>query len=324
MVANAASQKVQLRAQTNLEQQNLRTVCQDVDSMATLLLFTFCAGAIKAWPKQAQRFQDTTARSTACARWTPVPLLRNLSRVRCHKYLPTQPSSSIRRPTAGPSWGSDSDRQRIALAIKQKAARDEHWRLIRSACDSEDHKEFSKDPEWRKEFIQAHSSLLKACDSTRDKLEQATDIIKSMHPGRAQIDVNPTQVAIALQPAVEEGSVTQEQADTMVKIATEGISVEEFRDLLGESTDLSAGNTEEPEDEEILLDFYFAQAARSRVLLFPRHSRAERDTQDYLCCPDVTMCDWSRAEILLRNNIQAHANSRILLSPVLRVLISDD
>ena len=111
--------------------------------------------------------------------------------------------------------------------------------------------------------------MLKACDSTHDKLEQATNIIRSMHPGRAQIDVNPTQVAIALQPAVEDGSVTQEQADTMVKIASEGISVEEFRDLLGESTDLSAGNTEEPEDEEILLDFYFAQAARSRVLLFP-------------------------------------------------------
>ena len=192
-----------------------------------------------------------TACATACARWTPVPLLRNLPRVRCHRYRTTQLYSSIRRPATGPSWGSDTDRQRIALAIKQKAARDEHWRLIRSACDSEDHKEFSKDPEWRKELFRAHSNLLKACGSTREKLERATYIIRSMHPGRAQIDVNPTQVAIALQPAVEEGSVTQEQTDTMVKIATEGISVEEFRDLLGESTDLSAGNTEGPEDEEI-------------------------------------------------------------------------
>ena len=168
-----------------------------------------------------------------------------------HRSLPPAPrASSVRRPTAGPSLGPGSDRQKVALAIKQKAARDVHWKLVRSACDSEDHKEFSKDPEWRKELIQAHSSLLKACDSTRDKLEHATDIIRSIHPGRAQIDVNPTQVAIAVQPTMEDGSVTQEQADTMVKIATEGISVEEFRDLLGKSTDLSAGNTEEPEDEE--------------------------------------------------------------------------
>ena len=277
VVARAASQKVQLRARANLEQQELRTRCQDVDSMATLLLFYFSAGAIRAWPEQAQRLQDTTARSTACARWTPVPWLGNLSQdkkrcqslVKCTNPLLFGSADQQRRPTAGPSWGSDTDRQRIDLAVKQKAARDEHWRLIRSACDSEDHKEFSKDPEWRKELIQAHSSLLEVCGSTHDKLEQATNIIRSMHPGRAQIDVNPTQVAIALQPAVEEGAVTQEQADTMVKIATEGISVEEFRDLLGESTDLSAGNTEEPEDEEILLEFYFAQAARSRVLLFP-------------------------------------------------------
>ena len=153
-----------------------------------------------------------------------------------HRSLPLAPqASSVRRP--GPSLGSGSDRQKIALAIKQKAARDVHWKLVRTACDSEDHKEFSKDTEWRKELIQAHSSLLEACDGTHDKLEQATDIIRSMHPGRAQIYVNPTQVAIALQPAVEDGSVTQDQADTMVKIVTEGIRVEEFGDLLGGSTD---------------------------------------------------------------------------------------
>ena len=89
VVARAASQKVQLRARANLEQQELRTRCQDVDSMATLLLFYFSAGAIRAWPEQAQRLQDTTARSTACARWTPVPWLGNLSqdKKRCQSLV---------------------------------------------------------------------------------------------------------------------------------------------------------------------------------------------------------------------------------------------
>ena len=54
VVTNAASQKVKLRARTNLEQHSLRAMCQNVDSMATLLLFTLCAGEVKAWPNPAQ------------------------------------------------------------------------------------------------------------------------------------------------------------------------------------------------------------------------------------------------------------------------------
>jgi hypothetical protein len=47
------------------------------------------------------------------------------------------------------------------------------------------------------------------------------------------------QVAVALQAAVKEGSITGEQAQTMVHIAADGITVEEFREILGESLDLS-------------------------------------------------------------------------------------
>ena len=256
------------KALANLEQHSLRLACQDIESMATLLLIVTCTSVIGTWPGPAQALPLPAARSTACTKWMPPLLLKVPVQQQHHKHHQNAPQKS--RPVREPRLGSGSDKQRIELALAQKAARDKHWKLVRRACDSDDHKEFSKDPEWRKELLQAHSSLLKTCDSQHDKLEQATNIIRSMHPGRAQIDVNPTQVAIALQPAVDDGSITQQQADTMVKIATEGISVEEFRDLLGESTDLSAGNTEEPEDEAVLLDFYFSQAARSRVLLFPQ------------------------------------------------------
>jgi hypothetical protein len=107
--------------------------------------------------------------------------------------------------------------------------------LVRNACASDDHKEYAKDKSWRKQLLGAHSAILEVCDSENQKLQQATSIVRSEHIGRAQIDVNPTQVAIALQPAVDNGSVTKEQAKTMVRIAKDGISVEEFRDLIGES-----------------------------------------------------------------------------------------
>ena len=91
--------------------------------------------------------------------------------------------------------------------------------------------------------------------------------------------MNPTQVAIALQPAVGEGRITKGQAQTMVRIATERISVEELRGLSDESLDLSGGNTKEPEEHEILLDFYFAQAARGRCFLFPGSDAMVLDSQ---------------------------------------------
>ena len=43
--------------------------------------------------------------------------------------------------------------------------------------------------------------------------------------------------------------------------------------------DLSEGNTEDPIDHELLLDFYFAQAARGRCFLFPEFDIAVLDSQ---------------------------------------------
>ena len=186
----------------------------------------------------------------------------------CKKEQPVQEAICL------PTLGSNNTKQKASLARAQRRARDTHWQLVRDACASDDHKEFSKDKGWREQLLNAHSAILEVCDSKNQRLKHATKIVRSEHPGRAQIDVNPTQVAIALQPAVDSGQITKEQAQTMVRIARDGISVEEFRDLIGESLDLSDGNTKEPEDHAILLDFYFAQAARGRCFLFP-----EADTE---------------------------------------------
>ena len=182
-------------------------------------------------------------------------------------------------PVTSVRMGTRGDSAKIALACKQAVARDKHWDLVKQACDSDDHKEFSKNQAWRSELMNAHSVLLRCCNSKKHKLAQATEIVRSKHPGRAQIDVNPVQVAVALQAAVKEGNITSEQAQTMVHIAADGITVEEFREILGESLDLSEGNTEDPIDHEILLDFYFAQAARGRCFLFPECDATVLDSQ---------------------------------------------
>ena len=50
-----------------------------------------------------------------------------------------------------------------------------------------------------------------------------------------------------------------------------------MRDLEGKAFDLSAGNTTVPEDEEILLKFYYEQAALGRCLLLPESRKDELD-----------------------------------------------
>ena len=47
-------------------------------------------------------------------------------------------------------------------------------------------------------------------------------------------------------------------------------SATEFRNLDGSALDLFGGNTADPDEEVILLDFYFAQAGKSRVLISPQ------------------------------------------------------
>ena len=57
-------------------------------------------------------------------------------------------------------------------------------------------------------MLNAHSAILEVCDSKTQRSKQATNTVSSEHSGRAQIDVNPTQVAIALQRADDNGKVT--------------------------------------------------------------------------------------------------------------------
>ena len=53
----------------------------------------------------------------------------------------------------------------------------------------------------------------------------------------------------------------------MYRIAQSGVTVEEFRDLAGPAVDMLQGNTSLEEDMVVLLDFYYEQAARARVLM---------------------------------------------------------
>ena len=53
----------------------------------------------------------------------------------------------------------------------------------------------------------------------------------------------------------------------MVDLAAHGVKVEEFRDLEGPTLDLAVGNVEDEEDEDVLLEFYWNQAAQGRALV---------------------------------------------------------
>ena len=161
------------------------------------------------------------------------------------------------------------DSQVDEKAVHQKQCRDAHWDLVHDAKSSADYKEYTKCKVWRTEISQAHSDLLHAVEEDGDQLAEVTDLIRSEHPGRALPGTNPTRLAFALQPAVEQGLLTQQQADSLISIAAHGIQAEDFRVLEGEALDLSTGNTELPEDEELLLDFYYAQCGAGRVLCFP-------------------------------------------------------
>ena len=118
-------------------------------------------------------------------------------------------------------------------------------------------------------MLEAMSNILHSTNESKDKLATTTDLIRSAHPGRALPGTNPIRLAFALQPAVEQELLTQEQADTLISIAARGIQADDFRTLDGVALDLSQGNTEEEEDQEILLDFYMAQCGAGRVMCFP-------------------------------------------------------
>ena len=154
----------------------------------------------------------------------------------------TNQSPCFQRSTTFPKFSGKSETSQ-EVAERCKRARDNHWALVNEASASEDYKEYSKDPDWRRRLSDAHSEILACCTSAKSKLEQATELVRSSHPGRAHPDMNPTQLAVALQPAIEQGLLDHAQAHHLIDIVAHGITVEEFREVQDEALDLSEDNT---------------------------------------------------------------------------------
>ena len=103
-----------------------------------------------------------------------------------------------------------------------------------------------------------HSALLHIAPvSENGPLYDVTQILRSFHPGRALPCTSPTKLATVLQPAMDKGHLKQQQVDDLVEIVRNGISATEFRDLPGPALYLSEGYTTDPDEEKMLLDFYF-------------------------------------------------------------------
>jgi len=174
---------------------------------------------------------------------------------------------------------SNGENTQLATDQQLLELRNAHWDLVAEANVIGDHKEYSKSAAWRASITSIHSALLHAAPASESgPLYEVTQILRSFHPGRALPCTNPTKLATVLQPAIDEGHLTQQQVDGLVEIARNGISATEFRDLLGPALDLSEGNTTDPDEEKILLDFYFRQAAKGRVLMLPQTDANYIDT----------------------------------------------
>lgn len=174
-----------------------------------------------------------------------------------------------------------------AEATQLLELRNAHWNLVNEAEQSPDHKLYSQSPSWRASLTAVHSELLQAISDCNDRgpLAEITLVIRSFHPGRALPCSNPTKLAAVLQPAVDQKLLSQEQVNNLTRVAAYGITAPEFRNLQGAAEDLSFGNADDPEHEKVLLDFYFAQAARGRVLIFP-----PSDEQALNGLPALTIC----------------------------------
>ena len=142
--------------------------------------------------------------------------------------------------------------------INAKAkANNEFWRLCNEAIDSGDYKLHSKDAEWRSQVLASHDKIFETVKGDDRHLRQAARLVRSNEVDRPRRNTNPTSVAAHLQPALSEGLMKQSHAQHLVNLAANGVKVDEWRGLEGKALDLSTGNTKEPEDEDILLDFYF-------------------------------------------------------------------
>ena len=163
----------------------------------------------------------------------------------------------------------------LELATAQLAARDHYEAIIKEAEGSVDFKSFSRDVANRDRLTSITAHVLSLVRHHDKPLEHMVRLLRSRTPGRAQPNVNPSRIAVAAQPALEAGLLTNEQVAALTEIARSGVKLSEIRDLTGPALDLAQNNTKDPEDHAILLDFYFEQAFMSRTLIFPPNIEQE-------------------------------------------------
>jgi site-specific DNA-cytosine methylase len=215
---------------------------------------------------ELRRRLATAARIPACG-------CSQCSSIRNCRQLIT--GSSTPEPMAVPAHV----KQAVMLATAQQRARDSFWQLTEEAHASGDFKLASKGPLWREKVLQSHAAVYEAASKPGDerRLRSAARLIISDHPDRAQRCANPTRVMQTTRPAVKDGSMQQSEAQFLTTLAQKGLTVEEFRDFDGPALDLLEGNTEDPEDQQVLLDFYLEHASRGRVLILGPEYQEELD-----------------------------------------------
>lgn len=169
----------------------------------------------------------------------------------------------------------------LKSATELVTARNSYARVMldaEAAESSGNYTAFTKDTASRERLMAATSNALTLVKHHDRPIKQLVTLLRSRHPDRAQANVNPSRIAAAAQPAIKQSLLSKEQVETLTSIARRGINLHEIRDLQGPSLDLSSGNAKDPLDHEVLLDFYFEQAFKGRVLIFPDECEAFLDS----------------------------------------------
>ena len=154
---------------------------------------------------------------------------------------------------------------------------DDFWETCDEAIDSGDYKLHSKDKTRRARALAKHDKIFEVVKHCDRPLRQMARVVRSCEADRPSRNINASAVAAHLQPALDEGLMEQDHAQHLVNLAACGVEVKEWRDLEGKALDLSAGNTKLPEDEDILLDFYWEQTSLGRCIILPPSRMAQLD-----------------------------------------------
>ena len=188
--------------------------------------------------------------------------------------------SSLKAPNDNPVM-APKVADAAAAGSEQARAREHFWSLVDQAHSTGDFKQASRDPAWRANICGAHAAVYQAANKATDahprRIRSAAALILSQFPDRAQMCLNPARVAQVVGPAIDHDLISQQEAQFLVSLTQKGLCVEEFRDFDGPALNLLEGNTEELEDQQILLDFYFEHASRGRLLILDERFLEECD-----------------------------------------------